>query len=267
MSDRLIITPDKVLYRVWNSKVKQEETKEVDPEELFGCLWDTVEFQGIITLRRIFELIDVDPELWESVIQENILPLLEEMKKPTKQEEVEGGMECLQIYWGADLHISGGEQEFSLWPSFHGYGKYTRTEDDSSPIQDGEETGYAIEFTPVNELADYPVELLTAVKVVKQDYDNIKAPAETIDLGHKPFTLLEVVKAIFWELTFAGTPDQRNEQREEIHKLYEEVQSGEAKTFSWEELQERLEKGPEEKEDDKKELKDPLNLLGGEISD
>jgi len=265
VSDALIITPDKVLYRAWNRDIKQEETKEVDPEELFGCLWDIVEFQGVITLRRIFELIDVDPELWESTIQENLLPLLEEMKKPAKQEVAKDGMERLQIYWGAELRISEGEKEFSLWPSFHGYGKYIRTEDDHSPMEDGEDIAYAVEFTPVNQLADYPIELLTAVEVIKQDHDHMEAPEETLDLGHKPFMLLDVVKAIFCELTFAGTPDQRDEQWGEINKAYDEVKSGEAETLSWDDVKKRLEEDDEK--DDKKEPRDPLNLLGGEGSD
>jgi len=263
----LIITPDKVLYRAWNPDIKQEEIKEVDPEELFGCLWDTVEFQGVITLRRIFELVDVDPELWESTIQENILPLLEEMKQPLKQDVVRDGMDCLQIYWSAERQIMEKNTEFSLWPSFHGYGDYIPSEDDQSPHKEGDKIGYAVEFSPVNQLAEYPIELLTIVEVIKKDYDNLDAPEETLDLGHKPFTLLDIMKAIFWELTFAGTPDQRDEKWGEINESYEQVKSGEAKTISWDELKKQLEEDLEEDKDDKKEPKDPLNLLGGEGSD
>lgn len=281
---KLIITPQNVLYSSWDSDSKKNIEEEVPLDELPGYLWNEIQFKGVITLRRIFELVEVEPEFWESVIQENIEPLLEEMNTtPNTNKLPESEIECLQIYWAGECSIMEGKREFSLWGSIHGYGPYTPSENEKEmaggegnlPFPEGEKIGYAIEFSPVNELADYPVDLLTDLKVQEINYDDPRphASAKIIDLGTKPFTLLEMLKSVFYELTFAGTPEERNEQWEEIKEscdeALEEIKNGTFEGAEWDLESDSKEDEVKDKvkDDLPKKLSDPLNLFGDDSSD
>ena len=97
---------------------------------------------------------------------------------------------------------------------FCGYGP---AEDDESRTE-----SYALDLTPVNRLANLPVEIDRKVKGFKwPTFDRAarKAgkPAEEIkefDLGKIAPTVLELFSEIFWEISFFGTPEKRSDTME-----------------------------------------------------
>lgn len=97
---------------------------------------------------------------------------------------------------------------------------------------------YAIEFTPVNELADKPIRIDDRFIVRKDIMDDQEMPI--VFEARKPFYLLDIIWAILWEISFAGSPEERDEQVEELNRRVESIKDGTAKLIPAEEVFARL---------------------------
>lgn len=96
---------------------------------------------------------------------------------------------------------------------------------------------YAIEFTPLNELRKYPLELIKNTKVYDMETDELLL---FIDRG---FTVYEVLSAIFYEITFSGTPTMRNKKIKSLRNSaenFEKELDKQKKTKSLEEVLKEL---------------------------
>jgi len=256
----IVITPDKVFIRVWNGEKKKYQRRIIKPKNLPFYCWEPVSFEGDVSLGRLFSLIEANRRKWEILLCENLEPFLEEAQKPaTKKEDDPEALAFLELYWGAETTIYKGKSDFSLWPSFHGVG-YATEDDKYEMYKKGDRVTYAIEFTPVNELIHLPVKLDEKVKVLRTDLDTFEATKnidnEETELGDKAFTLLELLKGIFWEITFLGSPEHRDEEMTSMREAVDDIKSGKVETIPWEEAMEKIEKKVEKK---KKDLKDLLD--------
>lgn len=54
-------------------------------------------------------------------------------------------------------------------------------------------------------------------------------------------TLLQLIYALFWELSFFGTPAERNAQRAQLEEQVRRIDAGEEELVSWEEVRKELE--------------------------
>ena len=116
--------------------------------------------------------------------------------------------------------------EISWLPSFLGKGIDEK----------GERLSYAIEFTPLNELKKYPMELVKNTKI-----HSIKTE-ELLLFIDRGFTVYEVLSAIFYEITFSGTPAMRNKKIKSLKNRVEnfEKELDKQKTKSLEEVLKEL---------------------------
>ncbi len=112
--------------------------------------------------------------------------------------------------------------------SFHGVGKYCHVKHcnldnpDSSHVCDSDERclkecGYAIDFTPLNNLAHLPIHLSPKVEFFPPHVESNRNFHHTgFELTIEP-TLYSFVTSIFWELTFAGfNPNEVSDHVAEI---------------------------------------------------
>ena len=53
-------------------------------------------------------------------------------------------------------------------------------------------------------------------------------------------TLLQLIHALFWELSFFGTPKKRDATREELRQRVERIDRGEERLIPWEEVPQEL---------------------------
>ncbi len=120
---------------------------------------------------------------------------------------------------------------------------YEKNEEDDWRIEDsidfcgvGEDTNYAIEFSPLDKLLDYEVKIDPAIIVIEQsgdltDYSDITEKYQDFRGKDDTFSLFEFVRYIIWELSFCGTPEDRenknSEIQESIDKAMEELGEGE----------------------------------------
>jgi len=207
--DKLIISNNKIFFKFWSMDKKKHMIVEITPAGLLDHLWDDVQVNKI-TLRRIFEIMRPNIRLWGLILNENIEPLFSEMFDKKCKCKNKENLKYLEVY--REVEYEHGEcMEFH---SFHAYG------------QDTHETGayYSVGLSPINSIGEIEIKIDTEFKICE-------APSGTDSkykwkFGSKNFTLLEFLKAIFWELCFYGNPEERdkfyNNIIEECNKIKEE---------------------------------------------
>lgn len=94
--------------------------------------------------------------------------------------------------------------EINWLPSFSGVGK--------------DAAGYAIEFTPLNELKKYPLELSPNTTIY-----NLKTDEKLVFMSRN-FTVYEVLSAIFYEITFVGSPEVRKKKLDDLVQRKQEAE-------------------------------------------
>ena len=113
--------------------------------------------------------------------------------------------------------------EISIYVDVHGWGKNEKdTEDEyygyNESYEDGEEApthiSYAIEFTPLYKIKHVPIRLNKEFIIREEIYSEDE---ELISVhGEKEFSVFDFFGAILSELTFAGTPEERDKKWDNI---------------------------------------------------
>jgi len=169
----------------------------------------------------------------------------------------DGEMEYLELAWLSEIDEFDGEENSGHHWCFHGIGKeghipdqehLTKTEIKKLKKEKYRQ-GYAIEFSRMYKLAGYPIKIKNKISVEdwrgidnvpqshkKDFYDNM-----TTELDVQPsITLIELLYSIFWELSFCGSPEQRDDKCENISKTVDDFkkakQDGTLKVVDFDEL-------------------------------
>lgn len=109
--------------------------------------------------------------------------------------------------------------------------------------KDGIDDTYAVDFTPANKLVNLPIVLNETVSLTDERKSETRVDAINFPLiyeGTKKFTLLDILHALFYEMTFHGPPADREKRKAELEETMRRISSGEEKTIPWEEVKERL---------------------------
>lgn len=120
------------------------------------------------------------------------------------------------------------DEHLSRW-DFYGWGVQEEPYEGyyaKNNIETPQYGGYAIEFTPVNELRDYEIKLDDKMKIYDDEY--------TLIGGVKSYlTLFDLISSIVYELTFVGIvhPDEKPEALLRIEAALEEIDTGKYSTF------------------------------------
>lgn len=180
---------------------------------------------------------------------------LDEMNKPKEDstdDTMDDNMDYLEVYWSGDKSNYEGKISMSSMWGFHGVGKKGVISEDIKeyvPVEEHADyiENYAIEFTPVNKLADYRISIRTEMYITNWDE---KEPLKSLQkISFRPsITLIELLYAIFWELSFCGSPKARDEQLEELKSRCEKIDEAKKNgtldriTTPWEEVKARMER-------------------------
>lgn len=106
--------------------------------------------------------------------------------------------------------------EITICADFHGWGEW---KDDNIREEDKPYYGgIAIEFTALRKLKHLPLKLNKSF-ILYDETDENKVLAQ----GQRDFSVYEMLGAILYEISFAGTPDARDEKWNEIEESAEEM--------------------------------------------
>jgi hypothetical protein len=191
---------------------------------------ELVQLDKNFTLGDLFFFIEKEKEFFNLVFASQLghYPLdlfIEEYKKSIPETNwSDNEMKFLQLSWICEI-CNDGDTEFDL--GFDGVG------------EDGQR--YAIEFTPLNELKKYPLQ-------IKENFDIYREGSnKRIVCGIRLPTVYELIGAVLFEISFVGSPEIRDTAWNELEA---EIKGGNLKTFtSLNDLIDEL--GKDEDDDDK----------------
>jgi len=110
--------------------------------------------------------------------------------------------------------------ELSTLMGFHGIGDYSEEDIKQWPDQANYKCGYAIEFTPVNNLKHLPVKVNNEVSFYQPFVEKGTELCRTGFILEKYPTLWTVITSVFWELTFCGfTPEEVAVKSDELSNI------------------------------------------------
>ncbi len=221
---QIVLHPDRLLVQsnggpepVWPGSV-------IDLAEYF---FDQVEVDPGFTLGDFFRLLDRDDvEFLEAVIGESVAPLLDEAREPASG-GVDVRIEFLRVYNAYD--------DGRIIREFDGWGPWDEPYDGAWEKEPDmpREGPVSVSLTPVNELLDIPLRYDPGL--VFRNADGVEEYRTRIGI-----TFIELVKAIFYDLTFYGPPAERDAVREDLQRQVEEIRRGEADLIPGDELLARL---------------------------
>lgn len=193
--DKLIISNNKIFLKYWSQKYSKYVITGISSNDLKHFLWEDIQINKNVTLKRIFEIMRPNVKFWASVLNENIEPLFDEMFNKECNYKNKKNLKYLEVCREIEYEFETGECE--SYHSFHACG------------EDTHETGayYSVELSPVNSIDEIEIKINTEFKI----YENLIGSKREWKFGSKNFKLLEFLKAIFWELCFYKNPDERYE--------------------------------------------------------
>lgn len=111
---------------------------------------------------------------------------------------------------------------------FGGVGFALRRASKELGVPKGYRMSWGVDFTPVHQLANIPLRLDDEYIVTVEGGDDPKTNQEHRYLG-ATFTMGEILHGILWELSFHGSPKDRDARSAELDKTVEEYRSRKAK--------------------------------------
>jgi|SRR5579871_444097 len=204
MADKVHITNRGIQALKWDSDVRQYVEQKI--RSAVYVLRCACHIDADVTLGDVFRGVEQDSELARFLEQWswcNVEAFHAEARKPVTPASDLSYIEIAKYFeWGEHeaqetIHVSG--------------------------IGEADENGvthYGLDFTPVNELVHLPVRLRPQMEIHKDHKKLGEAPCT--------FSLLDVLGEIYWEISFYGSPEDRDREGAELQESVREVEEGRA---------------------------------------
>jgi len=198
----------------------------------FCDLMKQVDLSHEFTLRDVISCCvnsEIPEELLGIILHCDYIEDLYKEMNSKKFKKCDSNINCLCLSLGGSKHTYKNKTDTSLGWQFDGKGKKGEMPEDTKKIfKDMKKKirkdwiqGYAIEFTPVYKLADYKI--IIDDKITIEDLD-VDAKHFIKNIDFKPsITLIELLYAVFYELTFCGSPENRDKEWKVIKGRSEKI--------------------------------------------
>jgi hypothetical protein len=98
---------------------------------------------------------------------------------------------------------------------------------------------YALEFSKLHTLSDLPLKIKDKLEIC--NYLNIKSQSGVKIIDYAPsITLVELLHAVFYELSFYGSPEERDQELNDLRARIEDIVKNNVKMFSHKQAKERI---------------------------
>ena len=227
-------------------------------ESIIPYLNEVISIDDDITLEDFFNIVEKDEEIINIIFGSHLghFPVgayIEEIKKDCPLESKED-MYYIELVWVAEQFdyrefyekykndkrdkdeesIFGPLEEpdkdcvneISIYISVHGVGKYELAEGETYENEEDvpPDMGYAIEFTPLYRLKHLPIRLNK--NFVMRDKNEVGDKPGVVE-GEKEFSVFDVFGEILLEISFAGLPEDRDEQWKDVINTVDEYKTRE----------------------------------------
>jgi len=227
----------------------------------------SVDMDHEFTLKDVLRIVThskVDRGILERILQ---CPYIFDYWKEvnSKKFQNDSDIEYLEVGLTGEIDKFGGKINSSTCWSFYGLGKKGVIPKDlmenctkkeiAKMKKDKWQQSYAIEFSPMYKLANYPIKV--SDKIVITDWIGHKEKKDIYkNIDIKPtITLLSLLFVVFWELSFCGNIKQRDDRIKELKRRCDEFKKAKAEgrldevSIPWSEVKKRIKKTIKEASD------------------
>lgn len=189
----------------------------------------------------ILDCKDMDLETFSALVCCPLAPFLAEcLRPPTAAAAPVSDLSSIRLHWQCEYdhpHETRWPPSTSLWLEVDGIGD---TWEEYKPGGQWYEEGkdfsnynhYAIEMTPLYELRHLPLRIDPVMTIACTE----EGGRESLEIPAPGVTLLPLIYALFWELSFFGTPAERDAKREELQEQARRIEAGEEKLIPLEDV-------------------------------
>jgi hypothetical protein len=229
--DRLRITVGgRLMCERWDSDAREFFDVDVtDRIEYF--LYDECGLEKGVRLWDIFNMVrDAGKYEFLSPILTNgpwLEQIIEEGLYPTQK-----CVDKVVLDWQGSITDFGGYPEIGIWGHFYGN-------------KEGDDNRWSLSMSPTNEFTDCEVvlnpkfilydETNKANKSRNEEERNKSYYLPLVEVS-KEFTLMDILKGIFWDLSFHGGPYERQKQAEELEEISKDIKDGKAELISFDDV-------------------------------
>jgi hypothetical protein len=215
MNDLKILKGGQLVRTDWDAIVKVKKT--INVESVLPYLCCECELESGVKFADLLTLIRKDCDLLSYLLTSGpwLKEIIEEGDKPYVRDD--DSVSSLEVYWAAEVSDYNDADELDEYTSIHGLG--------------GAEGPYALDFAPINTLTELEVKLNTEYKVYDVRDGLVDAPV--LVSAQKQFKLLDILRGVFWELSFHGSIKNRDERVASIKQSIADIDSGLVKTIPW----------------------------------
>jgi len=200
-----------------------------------------VDFDVPFTLRDVINLVvlfnDIPLEVMERLIEcPYLFEYMEEAQNPPSKEAWEdpSPIEFLQLSWFGDMGCNDGKKWSNSSWQFDGIGfKGVMSDAELFGVKEVEPNfreKYGIEFSTMNNIADLVITLNPEMMIIDHESIQPKSAEEGIQrISFTPsITMGEMLHAIFWELSFMGSPANRDSKKSVLEERCNEIKEASA---------------------------------------
>jgi len=215
MPDRAILRPDGLYRADWNSDQHRDIICKVnDATVAMRCLRAACDIDEDTTLGDIMCWVKDNDMICSFLRFYSWCPKIKEFHKCLDLKPIideNSKVEYAEIHWFAQCHEYENENHIELGSAFHGIG-----------TKDGEFCQFSIGTSPLETIAHLPLRLNKEVKMWGLG-DNLNQTIPILE-GQQCFSLLDVLDAIYFEISFHGGPDDNAEFLQKMVDMVEKIQ-------------------------------------------
>ena len=216
---------DRVVVNIWNENYeKWEEVKLSFIEKpISRYLRYLVMFDENLTVENFLRHLKTDMKNLNTIFKSSmggfpLDPFFDELDKDST-DELNDEIDCVEFYWATEIY----ENDFSEYCSYHGPGK---------PDDKGDVINWSFGFSPLQNWKHHIIKLNHEYVIDKYNFDGPKWDSvykgrEILFKGEKEFTLYDILDGFFFELSFYGSPENRDEKSKDLERVHDAYENGE----------------------------------------
>ena len=208
-----------------------DDKEPVDVSDVaFYHLNDLVELDDDIVLRDLFLLIEKNIDMFDLIfrnwLKEHVLAGLYGFKDEESHAlHVNDKLEHVELRW----ELSHDNENFDIpsIPTFDGYSVAVETDE---YYEKGQVIHWGLDFTPVQNYIDCPFKINNTILIYNEKTKDKK------EYNTNDFTLYQIILGVIWEISFLGSPLDREQKRQEVDEQIEGIKNGEIEVFPLEDI-------------------------------
>jgi len=242
INDGIVIKKDGLYRYYWNDG--QQITK---VDSLLDWLREPLYFGDDITFEDFFNYVMNECDRANDIFRSHLggFPLknwLDEWNKPDPGDKKYADHEeinYVEMYWAAEFHGKNPEFGVEEWLGFHGVGRII----DKNAYGDEEwhDTNFGFSFTPLNEYKHYSFNLDYTWKLYDWDSNPKDEKTWYVYEGRKAMTVYDVIGGLLFDISFYGSPNERQEKADELEEQVQRIKDGKEELIFYDSVEEMME--------------------------